>query len=386
MTQVLRGKAAVHAINGKMEGMLAPLLESDEVGCPSSDEDSVYSDASKESVASIKAKQTAMQMIKTAVAYLALTVGAVASVGAMVIAPATAVFIMGGVCVAHAPYAAYKEYNIIKLPSLRSLNNKLREDANQLEEDVAILSEEIDSLQPEASRAVEAEEQLRDIGGQQHINVDKFVDLVKENDSILTQMRDNLRQRIVQDIFKIVMSSDKNNDGRFCKVETKMLVLKISLQLQQYGVEFDEAKFYKVMSVDPSVARAVMIVKRLIPSLNDDDDSVDSGEGSGDQDDDDNTFDMFHMAAESSMTGSVVSSASHPMPKRLSLSYDRSRRTSVSSRVSGGSPQPKTDSVPRNVQARKPRTGKEQDTPDMPNSTASPQRVRKRDFLKRLVA
>ena len=38
---------------------------------------------------------------------------------------------------------------------------------------------------------------------------------------------------------QIVMLSDKNNDGRFCKVETKMLVLKISLQLQEYGVEFD---------------------------------------------------------------------------------------------------------------------------------------------------
>ena len=53
------------------------------------------------------------------------------------------------------------------------------------------------------------------------------------------------------------MLSDKNNDGRFCKVETKMLVLKISLQLQEYGVEFDEAKFYKVMSVDPTVTRTL---------------------------------------------------------------------------------------------------------------------------------
>ena len=53
------------------------------------------------------------------------------------------------------------------------------------------------------------------------------------------------------------MLSDKNNDGRFCKVETKMLVIKISLQLQEYGVEFDEAKFYKVMSVDPTVTRTL---------------------------------------------------------------------------------------------------------------------------------
>lgn len=46
-----------------------------------------------------------------------LVVGAVASGGAMAIAPAVAVFVMGGVAIANIPYSAYKEIGIMKLPS-----------------------------------------------------------------------------------------------------------------------------------------------------------------------------------------------------------------------------------------------------------------------------
>lgn len=134
---------------------------------------------------------------------------------------------------------------------------------------------------------------------------------------------------------QIVMLSDKNNDGRFCKVETKMLVLKISLQLQEYGVEFDEAKFYKVMSVDPTVTRTLTIVKRLVPSLNDDEDSVSSGE---DDDEENDAYDMFHMTegGMGSMGGGSLSSSMGGLSldgprRRLSLSIDRpKKRTSLS--------------------------------------------------------
>ena len=114
-----------------------------------------------------------------------------------------------------------------------------------------------------------------------------------------------------------------------------MLVLKISLQLQEYGVEFDEAKFYKVMSVDPTVTRTLTIVKRLVPSLNDDEDSVSSGE---DDDEENDAYDMFHMT-EGGMGGMGGGSLSSSMGglsldgprRRLSLSIDRpKKRTSLS--------------------------------------------------------
>ena len=63
-------------------------------------------------------------------------------------------------------------------------------------------------------RAKVVEEELREIASEQQVNVDKLVDLVKENEMILDQMQDNLRQRIVQDVMKIVVMCDTNNDGK----------------------------------------------------------------------------------------------------------------------------------------------------------------------------
>jgi hypothetical protein len=91
--------------------------------------------------------------------------------------------------------------------------------------------------------------------------------LLRENGEVMEAMKDNLRKRVVQDIVKIVIDSDKDNDMRISKVESKMMALKIRIQLQEYGVEFDESKFYKVLSVNPCVPRIISLVQKLIPNL-----------------------------------------------------------------------------------------------------------------------
>jgi ribosomal protein L18E len=111
------------------------------------------------------------------------------SIAAIVLAPAVMVFVASGICIANAPYAIYKERVLTKIPSLRYMNNKLRETANELAENVDELSSEIDILEPEAERAATVEAQLRDIADQQQVNVDKLVELVKENEIVLVQMR-----------------------------------------------------------------------------------------------------------------------------------------------------------------------------------------------------
>mmetsp|Transcript_31782 Transcript_31782/g.57527 ORF Transcript_31782/g.57527 Transcript_31782/m.57527 type:complete len:381 (+) Transcript_31782:25-1167(+) len=362
----LQGMAAVHAIANKAEGMLAPLLEVDESSSVSSDESSQYSGTSTASSIKVEVKQTATEMLKTAAVCLALAIGTAAAAGSMILSPAIAVFVMAGISIVNVPYSAYKEIRIIKLPALRSLNNKLREDAHHLEESVDALSEEIGYLQPEAERAATVEQDLRDISAEQHVNVDKIVDLVRENELIVWEMRDNLRQRIVQDVLKIVMMSDKNNDGRFCRVETKMLVLKISLQLQEYGVEFDEGKFYKVMSVDPSVERAIKIVKRLIPALNEDGDSDDS-DG---EDEDEDTYDMFHIAPNNSLSNvGRRGSTEAEGPGKLSLSITKQapvpprRKSRLSTLISPleESPRSRTSRSPSPPPVQEPETQRKRD-------------------------
>lgn len=214
----------------------------------------------------------------------------------MVLSPALMVFISGGICIANCPYAFYKERELTKIPTLRSMNNKLREDANRLEENVDELSSEIDILEPEADRAAKIEGQLREIADQQQVNVDKLVELVKENEIVLAEMRvssvksiervpfhpahhrpannllqlficqNNLRKRIVQDIISIVVKSDKDNDQKIDNQEAKELALKIRLQLQEYDVDFDSQKFIKVIAKDPSVPGVIAIVQKLLPA------------------------------------------------------------------------------------------------------------------------
>jgi len=226
--------------------------------------------------------------------------------GVLLLSPSIMVYAAGALTIANAPYAAFKEVRITKLPSLRLLNNKLAEEATRLEKEVDALSEEIDAIAPEAERAGAVEEELREIADRQQFNVDRLIDLVNENEEVLNQMRDNLRQKIVQDIVRIVIKSDANNDQTFCKVESKMLALKIRLQLQEYGVEFDEMKFYKVLNVDPSLPRVLKIVQKLIPKFGEDDES-ESDEDDINEDFEDDMYDMFRLASEKSlrMTGSI---------------------------------------------------------------------------------
>ena len=224
--------------------------------------------------------------------------------GALLLSPAIIVYVMGAITVVNVPYAAFKEVRMAKIPTIRALNKDLRNEAHRLEGEVDTLSQEIDAIAPEAERASAVEEELREIADRQQFNVDKLIDLVNENEEILDQMRENLRSKIVQDIIHIVIKSDVNNDQKFCKVESKMLALKIRIQLQEYGVEFDEMKFYKVMNENPTVPRVIKIVQKLVPAVGDDE-SAASSESEEDEDDDD--YDMFRLTSDKSvrMTGSL---------------------------------------------------------------------------------
>lgn len=215
----------------------------------------------------------------------------------MVLSPAIPIFVMGGLAIANIPYAAIKERSMGKLPALRAMNSKLREDANQLEENVNQLAEEINLLEPKADRAAVVKEQLRDIASSQQVNVDHLVELVKENDVILKKMRENLQNRVVQDIISIgiVIKSDKDNDQSINKLEARMLSLKIRLQLQEYGVAFDSNKFLLAIGKNPTVPGVINMVQKLMPAAKapkDDDES--SGSDSDCNSDDDSVMDMFY--------------------------------------------------------------------------------------------
>mmetsp|Transcript_15618 Transcript_15618/g.24238 ORF Transcript_15618/g.24238 Transcript_15618/m.24238 type:complete len:351 (-) Transcript_15618:111-1163(-) len=297
------------------EGMLEPLLSEED------DDESTTASGSSESSVSTEFeayKPTFTQKLKQAIVNVFLTGGVGVSAAAMILSPAIIIFVAGGICIANVPYAIYKERELKKIPTLRSMNNKLREDANHLEESVDQLVQEMNILEPEADRASKVEGKLRKQANKQHVNVDKLLGLVKENDQVLVDMRHNLRKRIIQDITAIVIKSDKDNDETINKKEAKELSLKIRLQLQAYDVGFDTEKFAKVVAKDPSLQGVLNIVLRLLPK-EENEEEVDKSKRyydySSDSDEEEEEYDMFFMGVSAASTGgsggaSVFSAAS----------------------------------------------------------------------------
>merc|ERR1712238_285211 len=168
------------------------------------------------------------------------------------------------------------------------------------------------------------EETLQGISLAQEKSADALIALVKEDERVIIEIKDNLRQRIVQDVLGFVVRSDRDNNGVLCEKETVHLALAIRLHLQDYGVEFDEQKFRKVMGKGTSsVAQTLRIVRRLIPNLSEEDEE-------GEDEDD---YDMFHMAVSSRSVVGGKPSGDSDVLLRSALAIG----CSVSRRMSGGS-------------------------------------------------
>lgn len=145
------------------------------------------------------------------------------------------------------------------------------------------------------------------------------------------------------------MLSDEDNSGDFCKAELKTLVLKIHMQLLEYGVEFDERKFYCLMSANPSVECALSIVKRLIPATNDEENEyLKQSECEEDKqvvaadDFGDDLYDIFHI----SDPGSSLCALHGGAEKRMSLSLPESSLETNQRRKSYATRRPSSSKVP----------------------------------------
>lgn len=179
--------------------------------------------------------------------------------------------IAGGVCLLTAPTVLHKEWRLSKLPTIRRRINELRESAQHFKRGVDFLSEERSELELEVQSLQEGNAALEQIirvemGG----NVDELVRLVQENHKILREMKDLLRQAVVQAVVKIVIQSDLDKSGIISKKEAQILAARLEISLQVYGIVFDTKKFLKVVGLSPSLPSVMRIVKRLLPDEDED--------------------------------------------------------------------------------------------------------------------
>ena len=155
---------------------------------------------------------------------------------------------------------------------------------------------------------------MQDVSKTQETNVDKIVELVNENEEILTKMRFNLTQMFVTEMAKVVMRSDSkflfilvlchipfqtpilmvlfpvcnlshsaDNDMKIDRKETPLLALRLQIQLEPYGMHLDTRKFEDMISEDNDISNVLKFCASLLfaniesnQENSDDNSSVDS--------------------------------------------------------------------------------------------------------------
>ena len=108
------------------------------------------------------------------------------------------------------------------------------------------------------------ERQLQHIALSQSTSIDVIIEMVKKNEEILDLMRDNLRQKVIEDIIGILIRHDSST-YRIDKVEAHLLSLKISVKLESYGVSFDETKFLQALALNPTYEGVIGTTRKLLP-------------------------------------------------------------------------------------------------------------------------
>lgn len=313
------------------DDVVEPLLNKDAITVATvanSDTDSLDSD-------NVRYKPTNAQLFKAGVVLAVSSAGVAASVASFFLSPEIFVYIAGGICCLHFPFVVYRERKILKLPALRKTVNELRESADALKDEIGLLEEDIDYMTYECSRYDGVERELKAIVKNQGHSVDNVVMLVRQNEEIMDLMRDNLRHKVIQDVIRITVTSDRHNTQRIDRVEAKLLALKICVQLESYAITFDEDKFLQAVALNPTLWGVIMTVRKLIPM-----DEYYEGEVSDDADDSDysvsgvsrtsrysledehDLYDMFYLNDDVEQGRASVAGA-HSSKRRVSLACNR---------------------------------------------------------------
>jgi len=290
-----------------------------------SDSEMTYYESEDDALLLLPPKQMSPgEMARVASVVLVTVVGSVCYLGSFVafamgasssVAGLTTLGVAGGVTVLTVPFVWVSEWRLTRMHAMRKRVNEFRQLTKTFQEEVEILILEEESLRDELEVLKQDNKRLEQLvkienGG----NVSEVVELVHENQRILRQMRENIRQVVLQDVVKLVLQSDIDRNGVIDRKEADILARRLTISLDVYGIVFDEVKFHRAVGLSPSVGGVMAIVRRLLPnddldddngrmmssssfystgSDDDDDEEVDGGE-----EDHDDMYDMYYIPLE----------------------------------------------------------------------------------------
>jgi len=223
----------------------------------------------------------------------------------------TVMGVAGGAFVLTTPLVLTSEWKLIKLPILRGRINALRTEADRFKKEVDFLAQQEEDLREDVKDIEGANTRLRGlVKGDNKDNIDELVGLVHENQLIIHEQKQNLRQVVLQDVVRLVLQSDMDRDNALSRKEATILERRLSYNLHDmHGISFDAEKFHRAVGLSPSLFGVMRIVKRLLPDENnrlssfydinsdDDEDTILTGFEDDDSSEDD-VYDMFYVNVE----------------------------------------------------------------------------------------
>lgn len=179
---------------------------------------------------------------------------------------------MGGVCLLNAPVAGKQQLDLAKSAGLRNTVNDIREETGYLKIEVDFVQMTVNELQAEADALQEVESKLQAIAEEQGSNANQLVELVNENQSILDQMKKNLKQSFAAGVTSIVMRSDIDGDMKIDMKELPLLSMRLRMHLEELGVELDVGMFEDMVREDNDISNVLKFCADVLYAEEDDDD------------------------------------------------------------------------------------------------------------------
>jgi len=211
------------------------------------------------------------QLLRSVVAVLIAAAGAAASILTFVYTPVDPlissiwVYIMGGLCLLNSIIMLKNEkFFLFTLPTSSRAVIELLETRKRLEGEIDSLTEEAEILERNAARCEQAEIELLGIAEAQSSNIDEIVQLVQENEETLDLIRENLREKVVEDVVRVIIN-DHDSTQVIDDIEAKSLVSKIEVKMEDHGVVFDEEKCLHAFAMNSTIWGAINTVKKLLP-------------------------------------------------------------------------------------------------------------------------
>lgn len=243
----------------------------DSINSEDNDDDSSASSSGQESTISagsgnqILVEEMSQNDKLSAVGAAALAVaGVVASLAAMVAVPGGAVIVMGLICLVNSPVVGSKQFTIAKSAGVRGSVNAIRDEIKFLKTEVDFVEKSVNDLEAEVNSLKGVEESLAEIAQQQNTNVEQLVNIVNENQSILNQMKTNLKQTFVAAVASIVIQSDVDGDMKIDLKELAILTLRLQAHLEPLGLELDTQKFETMIKEDNDISTVLRFCSEVL--------------------------------------------------------------------------------------------------------------------------